>query len=1015
MGRDRNTQNIFKAIHEGKWLSIEYRNKEQKITRYWIAVQNIDVRHRSLSVEGFHLADFTVLNLKCVYLDSILSSSVVEGSYYQVNAYLLKDIDENPEKYEPMFGHTANLKILNYLIECNRLDTQPYQYDYSLIHRLDCDCFSGDRYLLDDRQFGEIVNCFQEEATRGNLQKNYKLKQLCRNVLSVPVYGKGKKSGKEPLYVLAYRRLFLDVKQHALKPSDDITICREFTVDGERQSIRKFLEPCDFDLLKDFERNREIIKDRITENNRHLEGVDDRPYLIALASDIKVDLDTEYGAIVKMFEEGSVTNPVKAFFGKMTSRPVRRKDYPITLLKRQANLDQLLAIHNAVKYPVTYIQGPPGTGKSYTIINTIITAFFNEKTVLLASYNNHPVDTVVQSLKTISYKSGQIIPFPVVRLGNDELVVKSLNEIKELYERVRGWKVYESTLLRNKEDKIHRTQQLTDLLKKHEEILNLREQKEAIQSLMKVNQHLTFQTDLQGRQLAAVERRLEQIGEITDEEALSLLEDDEQEFKKYLNFTSIKYLKRLGEPKYEELRKILEMEKEKEKVEAFHTYLSRPENVKSFLHIFPIVATTCISSYKIGSPEAYFDMVVMDEASQCNLALSLIPVIRGRNLMLVGDPQQLNPVILLDEKDNEILKKRYRVAQEYDYRKNSIYKTYLANDAVSEEILLRHHYRCCEQIINFNNKKYYNNKLNIESKVHSEHPLLMLDVGDNRTDYKNTSPREADEIVEYIRNHRDKEIGIITPFANQKACISERLKENGMEHVTCGTVHAFQGDEKDIILFSLALTDQTSDKTYGWLKNNQELINVATSRAREQLVVIGSNRNLERLHREHERDDVYELVEYVRSNGTCEVTPQTVASRALGIKPYSTKTEASFLLTLNHALENVLNNNRKCSVKKEVAISQVFQENTSGIRLFYSGRFDFVIYEKAYGGREMPILAIELDGKEHMTDEAVKRRDREKQEICREHGFELIRVENSYARRYYYMKQILETYFKNVR
>ena len=86
---------------------------------------------------------------------------------------------------------------------------------------------------------------------------------------------------------------------------------------------------------------------------------------------------------------------------------------------------------------------------------------------------------------------------------------------------------------------------MTDLLKKHEEILNLREQKEAIQSLMKVNQHLTFQTDLQGRQLAAVERRLEQIGEITDEEALSLLEDDEQEFKKYLNFTSIKYLKRL--------------------------------------------------------------------------------------------------------------------------------------------------------------------------------------------------------------------------------------------------------------------------------------------------------------------------------------------------------------------------------------------------------------------------------------------------------------------------------------
>ena len=42
----------------------------------------------------------------------------------------------------------------------------------------------------------------------------------------------------------------------------------------------------------------------------------------------------------------------------------------------------------------------------------------------------------------------------------------------------------------------------------------------------------------------------------------------------------------------------------------------------------------------------------------------------------------------------------------------------------------------------------------------------------------------------------------------------------------------------------------------------------------------------------------------------------------------------------------------------------------------------------------MPILAIELDGREHRDDPAVQRRDRKKDQICREHGFELIRVEN---------------------
>ena len=81
-------------------------------------------------------------------------------------------------------------------------------------------------------------------------------------------------------------------------------------------------------------------------------------------------------------------------------------------------------------------------------------------------------------------------------------------------------------------------------------------------------------------------------------------------------------------------------------------------------------------------------MVIMDEASQCNTAMSLVPIIRGNNLMLVGDPQQLNPVVLLDSSVNESLRKKYNVAPEYDYISNSVYKTFLACDSVSNEILL---------------------------------------------------------------------------------------------------------------------------------------------------------------------------------------------------------------------------------------------------------------------------------------------------------------------------------------
>ena len=136
-----------------------------------------------------------------------------------------------------------------------------------------------------------------------------------------------------------------------------------------------------------------------------------------------------------------------------------------------------------------------------------------------------------------------------------------------------------------------------------------------------------------------------------------------------------------------------------------------------------------------------------------------------------------------------------------------------------------------------------------------------------------------------------------------------------------------------------------------------------------------------------------------------------VSACALGVKPYSTETEDAFLTSLNHALDNIVVRHRQCIVHKEVALSQVFREDISHHDLFYTGRFDFVVFDKR---TKNPLLAIELDGKEHHDDETVKARDRQKEEICRQHNFQLIRVENSYARRYAYIKTILTEYFSKI-
>lgn len=1004
-------RDVFRAIHEGKWLAIEYRNQMDQITKYWIGIRDLNVPQKTLAVEGLHLGQYSTASLDKIFIESIVSSKIIEGSYCPINQKLVDDIYINPHKYKIFFDNIANLKILNYLEMCNRMDNIPYYSDFELIHYLDRDSFNGQNYLLNDEQFKEIVRNFQYKAENNNcINGRLVMQQLGMNVLSIHT--------KTGLYVLAYRKLQLDVKRKVLRPDDEITICTEYTIDGVKISARKFLDADDFELLKEFEYNQEKIKDCIVKSNKGI-SVDDMPYMIGLGMDVVIDLHAEYQAILDMYEEDEkkVAVPIKAFFGDLLDRPRRIKTYPITLIDQKVNLDQLLAINNGMKYPVTYIQGPPGTGKTNTIINTILTAFFNGKTVLFSSYNNHPINGVFQKLSSMEYR-GKIIPFPVLRLGNQEKIREALNYIRILYEAHKNATIFEGTLDKNRDYRIERAKKLSELLKKYEDILDLHERNAALSQLVEYERKnitspvmIPFQLDLQERQLNQLHEKIQKIGMVTDEQAKALLDDDIEDFKKYLYYTSEKYIKKLGTPQNEELFNIIYEEDEQIQIAAFKKYLSNTDNIKNLQKIFPIIITTCISAHKLGEPKSTFDMVIMDEASQCNTAVSLVPIIRGENLMLVGDPQQLNPVVLLDEMVNQRLRKKYNITDEYDYRKNSIYKTFLACDSVSDEILLHHHYRCNKKIIEFNNKKYYNSKLSIVSQSTEQQPLVYVNVQNTGTDIKNTAPEEVKSIVEYVALNKDKSIGVITPFVNQKKMIEESLKEKNILDISCGTIHAFQGDEKDIVLFSTAITEQTGQATYEWLKNNKELINVATSRAKDKLIILSDMYNLERLHKVDEDDDLFELIQYVRENGESKITPKASTSRALGVKPYSTVTEDAFLKNLNHALENIWLSQSKYTIEKEVAISQVFQDNVNYSDLFYTGRFDFVVYEKQGTTMKLPILAIELDGKEHYENDIVMARDRKKNAICKEHELQLIRVENSYARRYNYIKEILLDYF----
>lgn len=1016
-------KNIFRALHEGKWLYVEYKNQRGAFSRFWIGIKSMlffgppENLFCTIQCKGLHLGDYTLADDMRLEFSRICSAQIVDGTYMPVNKDALDDIDLHPAKYQAVFDGAANLKILNYLSDCNKMEGAPsINKDFHLVQTLDDETLQsqGGDYALDETQFRTLVDAFHKENRARQHFGAREANQLCINKLGVYT--------KQGLYVLAYREVLFDVTNRTLKPSGKISFNGEFCVDVKSkkiESIRKFIAAEDAYLLDDFESNIQEIEDLIQKRSANAK-IDDRPYFLCLARNCNVDLEKEYEAIFEMYDKGKASVPIKAFFGELHESKKNAEPCPLALLNNNLNLDQLLSIYNAMNYPVSYVQGPPGTGKTSTIVNAILSAFFNGKTVLFSSYNNHPIDGVFQTLASLRYKRRDgadcTIPFPILRLGNSEKVKEAVAHINSLYKICKDIPVYRSTLLRDKGDKIERTKKLVALLELHKEALELGERKNTLEAMLSKGVSMEMRLVLEGQQLSAIKKREAEIPKIDDADALALLENDKDDFMKYLYFTSASYIKRLAEPEYNELRSILAMNDEDKRAAAFNKYTSFDENLVLLQKLFPVIATTCISSHRLGSGKARFDITIIDEASQCDTATALVPIMRGDALMLVGDTQQLNPVITLDKTINAALKEKYGVSDDYDYISNSIYKTFLANDSVSEEILLRNHYRCAKDIIEFNNKKYYNEKLNVLSQRRFAEPLVFCDVNETRTTVKNTAPQEAKEIVRYIKQNPEKKIGIITPFRNQKELIEYSLKEAGVPPgaYSCGTVHAFQGDEKDVVLFSLALGEATRQKTYEWLKNNRELINVATSRAKDKLVIFSNGKALETLHRRSDKekgDDIYELANYVKANGAYKITPRENNSRALGTKPYKTETEEEFLTTLNHALSNIISENKRYSVETEVQASHIFEKDKSNSDYFYRCSFDFVVYQIGFRGKKMPLLAIELNGREHYENEAVKARDAVKKKICRDQGFTLIEVRNSYARRYNFIKEILSGYF----
>ncbi len=261
---------------------------------------------------------------------------------------------------------------------------------------------------------------------------------------------------------------------------------------------------------------------------------------------------------------------------------------------------------------------------------------------------------------------------------------------------------------------------------------------------------------------------------------------------------------------------------------------------------------------------ALFDLVIVDEASQCSLAAVLPLAYRAKRLAVVGDPHQLNPIVQLSDGlmqqiasqtgfDNDDLRERG-----IHHKDGSAYSAFESAARPGKPVLLNEHYRCHPHIARWFNRTFYGGELVVLTQVsetsQSDRAIYWCDVEGEAVRPASGSWRnevEAQQTVLQLRGLVDsgyRTVGVVTPFAAQAQRIGQLARaqfgEDFLDEIdfVSGTAHRLQGDERDAIVLSSVLSPGMSDNGARWVEKERNLLNVAVSRARRALVVLGHPR-----------------------------------------------------------------------------------------------------------------------------------------------------------------------------
>ncbi|MEG2946797.1 MAG: AAA domain-containing protein [Bacteroidales bacterium] len=734
----------------------------------------------------------------------------------------------------------------------------------------------------------------------------------------------------------------------------------------------------------------------------------------------------------------------------------RKQQAPDLIFPFGCNASQCKAVKNAFESQISVIQGPPGTGKTQTILNIVANILTLGKTVLVVSNNNSAITNIFDKLAEYE------LAFMVASLGkseNKEIFISTQTE-RNYPSTIGSWEDTESGKQEFKTEILRLTERLNTIFARQERLARAKQEVEALdlewvhykkgilpglpeielpahvnptQLLMLWNECQRIAEDTGFRKIPALANVLQKlrwflfklkvfrICKITDKTFY-----DQENATMIAAFHVLWYKFRIKELRSEigELEEYLktedagkltgrlcEMSMRHLKNALYNIYGNNRERPifvsddfkndwRKILKEYPVILSTTFSSRSGLNPNAVYDYVIMDEASQVSIETGALALSCAENAIIVGDSMQLPNVVT--DNDRKILRniaRRFDILPGYDCADNSFLQSVCKILPDVPQTLLREHYRCHPKIINFCNQKFYGGNLIIMTHDKQEADVICAVktvVGNHSREQMNR--REIDVIKGEVLpqlSYDPEEIGIIAPYNNQVNSIKNDL---GTSRIDVATVHKFQGREKNAVIMT------TVDDIITPFSDDPNLLNVAVSRAKQKFYLVVSGN-------EQPRDgNICDLIAYIEYNN-CSVSESKIHSIFDYLYQQYTEVRIAYLRkhkrisqydseNLTYALikeilqENILLHHLDviCHQPLNMLIRDYSLLNKEECKyaMHHATHIDFLIYNRV---SKMPVLAVETDGYAyHKADSAQFARDKKKDRILDLYGIALVRL-----------------------